>query len=212
MSNLDAKRLLDQMLAQARGAADTLYRRVVNPTPGGPFNTVYVNAQGQVIRAEAGGAGMTLVCAARGTDYITYTLSVPANSETIVPYDDVLYDPHSGVTTGASWSYTVPATGWYQVHASALVKRVNGAGLTPFTGFWDAYLFVDSTGGTTLPSTVWDTNNHTQNSQNTNLYMRGVAHCYLTAGGTISALIGWQPGDGTTDAQAVTESIVIFQC
>lgn len=41
--------------------------------------------------------------------------SVTNLSEAIINADTSLYDPGSDVTTGASWHYTVPTTGWYEI-------------------------------------------------------------------------------------------------
>lgn len=98
-------------------------RTKVNPTPGGPFHTVYVNPQGQVIRAEAGGGGATLLAIARGS-----TQNVPNDNgagdydTTRLQFDTVIYDPQSTITTGASWLFTPPvADALYAVCATVQV-------------------------------------------------------------------------------------------
>lgn len=43
--------------------------------------------------------------------------SIPNNSETVIDFEDVVYDPHALVTVGANWVYTVPVSGYYMVTA-----------------------------------------------------------------------------------------------
>lgn len=43
--------------------------------------------------------------------------SIPNNAFTVVNFEDVDYDPFSLVTTGASWAFTCPVDGYYQIIA-----------------------------------------------------------------------------------------------
>lgn len=42
-------------------------------------------------------------------------VTINSSSIKIINFDTVDYDPGSDVTTGASWHYTVPTTGWYRI-------------------------------------------------------------------------------------------------
>lgn len=69
-----------------------------------------------------------------GIDWISLTLTSVARykvagtatigtaTDTIINYATLVYDPASCVTTGASWKYVVPATGYYLVTASARLQ------------------------------------------------------------------------------------------
>jgi hypothetical protein len=41
-------------------------------------------------------------------------LTLAASTTYHVDFDTVDYDPHSAITTGASWVFTAPAAGWYR--------------------------------------------------------------------------------------------------
>jgi len=42
--------------------------------------------------------------------------SIPNNSETVINFEDKIYDPHSLVTTG-TWVFTVPVGGYYLINS-----------------------------------------------------------------------------------------------
>ena len=52
-----------------------------------------------------------------------------ANStETIINFEDVIYDPDSLVTVGASWKFTAPSAGYYHLDASFLTGSYTSLG------------------------------------------------------------------------------------
>lgn len=56
----------------------------------------------------------------------TANASFADNSAEIVDYDTKVYDTHNAVTTGASWKFTAPKTGKYEINASLLwVNKTN---------------------------------------------------------------------------------------
>ena len=48
--------------------------------------------------------------------------SIPNNTITILDFEDKSYDSHNAVTTGGSWKFTAPSTGYYSVNASILFQ------------------------------------------------------------------------------------------
>ncbi len=46
--------------------------------------------------------------------------SIPNNTSTIINFEDVDYDTHDTVTTGGSWKFTAPKTGYYRVETHLL--------------------------------------------------------------------------------------------
>jgi hypothetical protein len=56
----------------------------------------------------------TRVCVARY--YSTAGQSIPDNTETIIDFATKSYDTHAAVTTGASWKFTAPISGYYRVN------------------------------------------------------------------------------------------------
>lgn len=67
----------------------------------------------------------TRVVAARYT--LNSVQNIPNNADTIVNYSIKTYDTHGAVTTGASWKYTAPVSGYYKVKASISWVTVSGA-------------------------------------------------------------------------------------
>jgi hypothetical protein len=63
-----------------------------------------------------------LVAQARTTGSNTFVAG-----DTRINYNTVLYDPSSTITTGASWIFTVPATGYYMFVASECDTDANGS-------------------------------------------------------------------------------------
>ena len=48
--------------------------------------------------------------------------SIPNNTVTILDFEDLSYDTHNAVTTGAAWKFSPPATGIYDVNAHAALN------------------------------------------------------------------------------------------
>lgn len=85
-----------------------------------------VGANGTHLEADSGETtglkwiSATVASAARYK--VSTTKSVDTATDTIVDYDTSVYDAGSAVTTGASWIYTVPATGYYLISAAVLFQ------------------------------------------------------------------------------------------
>jgi len=47
------------------------------------------------------------------------------NTEAIINFEDVIYDPDNLVTVGASWKFTAPSAGYYHLDASFLTETYN---------------------------------------------------------------------------------------
>ena len=54
--------------------------------------------------------------------YTSNTGQVMSNTGEIADFEDVDYDTHGAVTTGASWKFTAPISGHYSVKSSALIS------------------------------------------------------------------------------------------
>lgn len=80
--------------------------------------------------------------------YMTDTAqSLPSASWSIVNLDTQDFDPHSLVTTGASWKFTAPIGGYYQVNAyiTAVSAGVISSGKAFYlaiyiNGVWNSYI------------------------------------------------------------------------
>lgn len=106
---------------------DAVDRRVRLPSgvdSGGPFSSVIVNDQGQVIYAEAGGSNLVAF-------YRFDSGQNVGHSATRINMDLPIYDPKSLVTTGASWIFTAPLSAFYGVNFNLLMSSqanwTNGA-------------------------------------------------------------------------------------
>ncbi len=53
--------------------------------------------------------------------------TISAGSFGVVDFEDVSYDTHSAVTTGASWKFTAPVSGYYAVSCSIIVSTTQTA-------------------------------------------------------------------------------------
>lgn len=153
-------------------------RQVVNPTPGGPFHTVYVNAQGQVIKAEAGGGGLIVWL----FGVASYSVSVPAgNTEDVILYGAPTLDTHSAVATsgGTDWTFTAPADGYYRFEMGLEVR----------SHAWAAgeslYFFLKENSG----SPSWDTLQEFDGVTDPQ-WLRGVQTISLSAGDVIRPMWG----------------------
>lgn len=52
------------------------------------------------------------------------TLSILNTTDTIIQYDTKDYDTHGAVTTGASWKFTAPISGYYDIHATYMIESI----------------------------------------------------------------------------------------
>lgn len=55
--------------------------------------------------------------------------SISATTETTVNYDTVTFDTHGAITTGASWKYTCPVAGIYEVSARTNYSNTSGTNI-----------------------------------------------------------------------------------
>ncbi len=53
---------------------------------------------------------------------VSSTKAVPTATATLIDFDTVIFDDGSDVTTGASWKYTAPSTGYYFVQAAITLE------------------------------------------------------------------------------------------
>lgn len=72
-----------------------------------------------------GGSSATTVIARAST---ATAGSYPDAAATIIDFSTVAYDTASAITTGASWHYTAPSTGYYQVGSAILTGTQAGSG------------------------------------------------------------------------------------
>jgi hypothetical protein len=75
------------------------------------------------------------------------TQSIPNNTTTIVDFATQVDDPWAAVTTGASWAFTAPVAGYYQVNAHVLF---GSATWTPVTELVQLSIYKNGTQYNTL--------------------------------------------------------------
>lgn len=88
-----------------------------------------VGANGNVLIANSGetlgvkweGGLGTILARAK----VSSTKSLPNTTKTIVDFDTVDFDTDSAITTGASWKFTAPASGYYLVQAAVVLESSN---------------------------------------------------------------------------------------
>lgn len=56
---------------------------------------------------------------------------IPHNTATIINYANVVQDSHSAITTGASWKFTAPKSGYYTISATVAFESEHHTGITP---------------------------------------------------------------------------------
>lgn len=89
-------------------------------------------ANGKILTADDGetlglkwGDGLSSVLARAK---VSSTKSLLNNTITIVDYDSVDFDTNSAITTGSSWKFTAPETGYYLVQASIVLESSSSWG------------------------------------------------------------------------------------
>jgi len=58
--------------------------------------------------------------------YTTDAGNTIANSDAVVDFEDVVKDTHNAVTTGASWKFTAPVSGYYTISSSLQLNETAG--------------------------------------------------------------------------------------
>jgi hypothetical protein len=56
--------------------------------------------------------------------YKNATQTIASSTNTIINYDQEVYDPLGIVTTGVAWKMVIPANGWYRLDATILFSEV----------------------------------------------------------------------------------------
>ena len=123
----------------------------------------------------------------------------------IINFDTLVVDPRACVATGASWAYTAPVAGVYQVEAAILL-----AGSTGWTEPEIAYLAVYKNGAAYA---VLDYKADIQsNAQSVNVGLSGCTLVNLAAGETLD-IRGYQASGGSIAlvANAIYNHVSIFK-
>jgi len=58
--------------------------------------------------------------------------TISNNTTTIVNFEDLNYDTHSAVTTGASWKFTAPIAGYYHVSSAVMFTATTNWAATEY--------------------------------------------------------------------------------
>lgn len=103
--------------------------------------------------------------------------NIPNNTATRVDFEDISYDTHSAVTTGASWVFTAPSAGYYNVSFQLVLAASTG---------WAASeaieVLSDGTAGTLA---VYYSEMNPSGGASTRVTATGSFDCVLAAGGTL---------------------------
>lgn len=112
-------------------------------------------------------------CAARYTTNAGQ--SIPNGSFTIVDFEDIRYDTHTAVTTGASWKFTCPTghSGYYRV---AVALLFTSSATWAATEYAQASLYK---GGIVYSHLA---RNMMESATTTNLFLVGADEIYLASG------------------------------
>jgi hypothetical protein len=138
------------------GISSNLYQALLGKIKGPAYSVVTTDVNGLGTGVGFGTSGYLLASTgstsqptwvappvAPGTEVARYVAtlgqSIPYNANTVINYDTMVYDPHGTVTTGASWTFTAPATGYYQVNASFLFAGATWSVST----YWSLYIYVN---------------------------------------------------------------------
>ncbi len=81
--------------------------------------------------------------------------SIPDNASTIMDFEDLEYDTHGAVTTGAAWKFTAPVTSKYSVKTNLLFSTTTGWGIAETAGIalWKNGAIHSNLGYKQLPAT-----------------------------------------------------------
>ena len=123
--------------------------------------------------------------------------SIANNSQVIVDFEDIDYDPFSSVTTGASWNYEAPETGFYFI-SSKIVFAANNAFTVGNNVF--SQIFVDAVGKTELGR--FDVNDNVSPTA-IGITVAGSDVLFLTQGEKLDVRIFQNSGGARTLATAV---------
>lgn len=136
--------------------------------PGAGYWKVYFKSDGIYIKDEDGTITGPLVDASSGPDFVGARYESNAGqtitnnaAAAIIDFEDQIYDTNSAVTTGASWKFTPPSTGYY--HADVYLLMASSVAWSA----GDRILFQIFKNGTylnTLERIDWN-NNTTSTSQ-----------------------------------------------
>jgi hypothetical protein len=107
--------ILQSMLGDTAGALDRRLTFAQN------MACAVATVRVQMPREEDGGP--VIARATRST-----ALAVPNTGTTIVDFATVGHDPQGAITTGASWKFTAPSSGWYAVSAHTRWDAIASAG------------------------------------------------------------------------------------
>lgn len=86
-----------------------------NGMPAGLYNSYLWDGM-KIVGSGGGGTSILAIC--RKTSAQDAVNSTP----TRINYNSVTYDPLSTITTGSSWAFTAPTTGYYVFHAQLSLK------------------------------------------------------------------------------------------
>lgn len=73
-----------------------------------------------------------------GASYTTNAGQTITNNSSpeVIDYEDMIYDPQSLVTTGASWKFTAPVAGYYHIDAMAMIDGTSTWAVGERGAFW----------------------------------------------------------------------------
>lgn len=105
--------------ADFQTAADSTSYRLI-------FHVATTNALAYTLKIdniEVGPAVSPLVLAR----YTSDTTQLIDSADEVIDYEDLVYDTHSAVTTGAAWKFTAPVPGMYHITASTITQSIDKA-------------------------------------------------------------------------------------
>jgi len=87
----------------------SLLKQQTGIIPDTAYGSVKFDSFGRATWGGVGGGGLRLL----SLHYKNAQQTIPSSTDTIINYDQEVYDPDGIVTTGSSWHLTIPTSGFY---------------------------------------------------------------------------------------------------